>query len=122
MGGMSERIVILAVFVGWQGWRYLEAVTRPAPAVAHITMTAALCAYIMLSVLALRRFAPAVRILAAILLLVGAMQLVVAAYRDMGEAGTLIGMLCLLGSWRLKAGLKNLEEKREEEPTAPPRA
>ncbi len=121
MGGMSERIVILAVFVGWQGWRYLEAVTRPAPAVAHIAMTAAMCTYIMLSVLALRRLTPSVRILAAILLLVGAVQLVVVAYRDMGEAGTLVGMLCLLGSWRLKVGLRNEEKQREEASKAPPR-
>lgn len=122
MGGMSERIVILAVFVGWQGWRYLEAVGSPALALVPVTMTAAMGAYIMLSGLALQRIGLAVRILAAILLLVGAVQLVVAAYRDMGEAGTLAGMLCLLGSWRLKVGLKNMEEKREEEPKAPPRA
>lgn len=122
MGGMPERIIILAVFVGWQGWRYLEAVSRPAPAMVHITMTAAMCTYIMLCVLALQRIGLAVRVLSAILLLVGVVQLVVAATLDMGEASALIGMLSVLGSWRLRVGLRNEERKMEEETKAPPRS
>ncbi|EGJ48868.1 hypothetical protein Desaf_0515 [Desulfocurvibacter africanus subsp. africanus str. Walvis Bay] len=114
MGGMYERIIILSVFVGWQGWRYLETVLMPAPPLVPITMTAAMCTYIMLCVLALQRIGLAVRILSAILLLVGSVQLVVAAYRGMGEASAFIGMLSLLGAWRLRVGLRNEEQEQKD--------
>ncbi len=111
---MYERIIILAVFVGWQGWRYVETVFKPAPPLVPIALTAAMCTYIMLCVLALQRIGLAVRILSAILLLAGVTQLIVTAARGMGEASALIGMLSVVGSWRLRVGLRNEEQEQKD--------